>query len=111
VCPRRVRAWLLVIAIVFGAVAALCLSGCTWGDVPRDADAGISGADTGRDASLPPGKILKIDVQPSSTTLSLGSTVDFKAIATMDTGSALDVTSVVTWTSNNPSVASVDASS
>ena len=55
-------------------------------------------------------QIVTINVGPTSAVVSPGGTQQFTATATYNSGVQLDLTNAVTWTSSNPSVATVSSS-
>ncbi|MNF86256.1 Bacterial Ig-like domain (group 2) [compost metagenome] len=53
--------------------------------------------------------ITSIQVSPSSTIVPIGQTVQLTAMATLSNGNTADMTSFITWTTDNPTVATVDS--
>ncbi|MGF1469932.1 MAG: Ig-like domain-containing protein [Sandaracinaceae bacterium] len=99
---RRPGAW------AWGAVAAiLLLSGCGR-SITIDRDVGpVSDGGPGVDADTEDLVGLRLD--PSAVTLDAGSSVQLRALGELADGSAIEVTDLAVWSSDDPSIASVDA--
>jgi hypothetical protein len=71
-----------------------------------------AGSTTSNAATLtvnPPASLQSIAVTPSSTSVAVGSSVQFKATGTYSDKSTKDITTSVTWASSNPSFATIVA--
>ncbi|MBT3202469.1 MAG: hypothetical protein HN350_21430, partial [Phycisphaerales bacterium] len=75
-------------------IPMLFLMGCSSGD---------GGSDGGSSATL-----AKIQVEPFQATLDMGTSQQYTATAIYTNGDKKDVTDVVTWSSSQPTVASID---
>ncbi len=81
----------------------------TWNLTATDtATASITGTQTGINVTVAP--LISIAVTPNSVTLKVGQMQPFTATGTYADNSTADLTSAVTWTSDAPSVGTVDAS-
>jgi uncharacterized protein YjdB len=73
----------------------------------------VSASDNGVSAStqltVTAASLLSISVTPASTTLAAGLTQQLKAVGSFTDGTMPDLTGVVTWTSSDPTIASVSA--
>ncbi len=67
---------------------------------------GVSGQTT---LTVTPAALEGLSVTPASASIQLGTTQQFEATGTFTGGSAQNVTSLVTWTSSAPSVATINA--
>ena len=70
------------------------------------AQSGIKGSTT---ATVIPPMVVSIAITPTTTTLAMGTSRRYRATATLTNGGTLNVTSLATWTSSNPSIATVSA--
>ncbi|MBL9018706.1 MAG: Ig-like domain-containing protein [Myxococcales bacterium] len=59
--------------------------------------------------TIEPAALLSIDVTPATATIPAGLDQPFLATGTFSDGSALDITSTVTWSTSNASIATIDA--
>jgi Bacterial Ig-like domain (group 2) len=54
--------------------------------------------------------IISIAVTPTSSTITVGSTQQYKAVATLAGGTTQDITSSVTWSTSNANAGTIDSS-
>ena len=93
------------------AVASISASGVALGASPGTtsitAQSGTVSVNT--DLTVNSATLLSISVTPSGTSVVVGTTTQFQAIATYSDGSTQNITSQVTWSSSNPSAASINS--
>ena len=70
------------------------------------ASSGITGA-TGLSVSA--AELTSIGISPASPTIALGSTLQFSALGSFTDGTSQDLTSQITWSVDNPDIASISA--
>jgi uncharacterized repeat protein (TIGR03803 family) len=59
---------------------------------------------------LPPGsEVVSIAINPANGEAGVGGTLQFEAFGTYSDGSSMDITSLVSWSSSNPSVATIQS--
>lgn len=66
----------------------------------------ISGSTT---VSVRLGNLLSIHVNPTNASINSGSTLQYQALGTVAGGQQYDITDSVTWTSSNPTVATISS--
>ena len=115
--PARGVAWAVgVIALFFGLL--LPLAGCGRSSIGNDLDLGyVPFGDSGRDSigpdtpDVPDTRVLlAIEVRPASMIVPAGGTFAFTARGLYSDGGSGDVTTSVTWSTDDPSIASIDPS-
>jgi uncharacterized protein YjdB len=82
----------------FGLVSAVLAAGCGGGDQGRDPVLG-----------LPATSLVSVAVSPTTASVAIGATQQFKATAAYSDGSARDITLLSAWTSATPAAGTVDA--
>ena len=95
--PKRFRAYALVAASVASLILSISLPGCGGG----------SGA--ARTVAPPPKTLSSISVSPVNPSVALGSTAQFWATGNYSDGTKQDLTSIVSWKTAQPSVATIDS--
>jgi hypothetical protein len=75
---------------------------------PLTITAAVSGASGNAQLTVTPALLLTIAVTPAMGTVTVGSTVNFTAMGSYSDGSTQDITTLVTWTSLDTNVATVD---
>lgn len=59
---------------------------------------------------LPPGsEVVSIAINPANGEAGVGGTLQFEAFGTYSDGSSMGITSLVSWSSSNPSVATIQS--
>jgi uncharacterized protein YjdB len=81
-----------------GLMSAVLVTGCGGGDQGRDPVLG-----------LPATSLVSVAVSPTTASVAIGATQQFKATAAYSDGSARDITLLSAWTSATPAAGTVDA--
>jgi len=92
------RHYFKTILCAAGLMAASLLAGCGGGEQGRDPILGV-----------PAATLVSVAVSPATSTIALGTTQQFTALAAYTDGSTADVTAKAAWTSATPATATVGA--